>query len=452
MAKVFNKDMTQGNEAMHIIRFALPMLAGNLLQQLYNVVDTIIVGKYLGKDALAAVGATGSMTFLFYSISLGLAVGAGVIISQFYGAGLIERVKSAIFNSAIVTAVLSAIMSIVSVILTRPMLTLLGTPDKILNSSVGYMQIACAGTIAVAAYNWINSVMRCLGDSKTPLFFLGFASIMNVALDLLFVVKFSMGVNGAALATIIAQFFAALLSIIYGFNKNEIIKLKKEHIKYEREMAITCIKRGFPIAIQNSMISISMIALQRITNTFGETIMASYTVTMRIEQLIQQPFISLNSSLATFVGQNTGAQKPKRVIKGYHIGLKIEALLSLIVMSIFFIFGRHIVSLFVSDTEVINIGSTAIKITSCFFIFLGTIHTTRGFLNGAGDTSYAMVNGFVEVICRVIFSIILTRIPIIGYWGIWGTTCITWLVTAIISFLRYKHGAWQTKGLITAKS
>ncbi len=447
MATTLTKDMTQGSEAKHIVKFALPMLAGNLLQQLYNIVDTIIVGRYLGKDALAAVGATGSMTFLFYSISLGLAIGSGVIISQFFGAGRIDKVKSAIFNSAIVTAVFSAVISIISVLLTRPMLTLLGTPDNIINTSVGYMQIACAGTVAVAAYNWINSVMRCLGDSKTPLIFLGVASVMNVVLDLLFVVKFGMGVNGAAIATIIAQFTSALLSIIYAFNKNEIIKLKRVHLKYERDMALTCIKTGVPIAVQNSMIAVSMIALQRVTNTFGETIMAAYTVSMRIEQLIQQPFSSLNSSLATFVGQNTGANKPDRVIRGYHIGMRIAASLAVFVLIIFFILGRNIVSLFVTDPEVIRIGATAIKITSCFFIFLGTIHTTRGFLNGAGDTSYAMINGCVEVVCRVVFSLILTSIPFISYWGIWGTTCITWLATAIFSYTRYKHGKWKEKGI-----
>ena len=190
--------MTSGSETGHIIRFALPLLGGNLLQQTYNIADTLIVGRVLGDDALAAVGATGSITYLFYTLCIGLSIGAGVMIAQLFGAGDIKRMRSAVFNSAVVTAIFGLVISIVSVIAARSVLTMLNVPAKLIDDSSAYMRIACGGTLAVAAYNWINSVMRALGDSKTPLIFLGAASIMNVLLDIFFVIVLKTGVEGAA--------------------------------------------------------------------------------------------------------------------------------------------------------------------------------------------------------------------------------------------------------------
>lgn len=448
MNQVLSCDMTTGSETKHIIRFALPLLAGNLLQQLYNIVDTIIVGRFLGDEALAAVGATGSITYFFYTLCLGLSIGAGVIISQYFGSKKYKQLKTAIFNSAAVTAVFGFAVSIISVLLTEPVLRLLRTPEHLLPVSAGYMRIACGGTIAVAAYNWINSVMRSLGDSKTPLFFLGFASILNVGLDLLFVVSLNMGVNGAAIATVTAQLSAAILSIIYAFSKNPHIKLSKSEVFIDKNAVLKCIKTGIPIAAQNGMISISMIAIQSVTNTFGETVMAAYTVSMRIEQFVQQPFSSLNAAMSAFVGQNIGAGKQKRAINGLHIGLRISTVFSLAVLILFMIFSQNLVGCFVKTDDVISIGSKAIILTSFFYVFLGSIHVSRGFLNGAGDTNYAFVNGLVEVICRIGLSVILTRIAFIDYWGIWATTCITWFMTALVSILRYKQGKWKSKAVL----
>lgn len=452
MGYVLNKDMTSGSEAGHIIRFALPMLAGNMLQQLYNIVDTFVVGKFIGDDAIAAVGATGSITYFFYTLCLGLAIGAGVMISQYFGAGQMAKVKSAVYNSAVITLIFGVAVSVISVVLTEPVLILLGTPDYLLGTSVGYMRIACAGTLAVAAYNWITAVMRSLGDSKTPLIFLGVASVLNVGLDLLFVVVFGFGVNGAAAATIISQAVSALISIIYAFMKNDNIRLSRSERKIDRVMLTRCIKTGIPISMQNGLISVSMIALQRVTNGFGNTVMTAYTVTMRIEQLIQQPFSSLNAAMATFIGQNTGAEKSQRVIKGYRTGMLIAAVFAVVMTAVFYLFGTQLVGCFANKEEVISIGADALKMTSCFYLFLGTIHVTRGFLNGAGDTSYALINGFVEVACRILFSLILTNIVFIGYWGIWGTTCITWLATALFSVLRYHYGKWRNKSLTVGNS
>ena len=447
LEKTITKDMTTGSEWRHIVLFTLPLLAGNLLQQVYNIADTIIVGQYLGDDALAAVGATGSITYFFYTLCLGLATGAGVIISQYYGSAQHKKVRSAIFNSAVVTAVFGVIITILAVILTEPVLRLLNTPETLLPTSVEYMRIAVSGTVCVAAYNWIFAVMRSLGDSKTPLLFLGIASILNVGLDLLFVMAFNFGPGGAAAATVAAQGLSAVMCIVFGFRKNKNLRLAREDMHISRYECLLCIKTGVPIALQNGMISISMIAIQRVTNGFGESVMTAYTATMRIEQFIQQPFSSLNAAISTFAGQNIGADKRERAVKGYRLGLAISSGFALFVTAVFLFAANGLVNCFVSGAEVIRIGATGLRLTSCFYIFLGIIHVTRGFLNGAGDTGYAMVNGLAEVISRVGLSLVLTNISL-GYWGIWSTTCATWFVTAVISFIRYKHGKWKQKSIV----
>ena len=275
-------DMTQGSEMRHIIMFSLPLLAGNLLQQTYNIVDTMVVGRYLGDDALAAVGATGSITYLFYTLCIGLSVGAGIIVAQYFGAGKQKALRSAVFNSALVTAIFGVVISLLSVPAARPILELLKVPDKLIGDSAVYMQIACGGTIAVAAYNWINAIMRALGDSKTPLIFLGAASLLNALLDLLFVVVFKFGIAGAAWATVLTQALSAISCIVYCFAVSGEIKLTADDMHADKDMMCRCVKTGVPIAIQNGLISVSMVALQRVTNGFGETVMAAYTVSMRI--------------------------------------------------------------------------------------------------------------------------------------------------------------------------
>ncbi len=440
--------MTEGSETGHIISFALPLLGGNLLQQTYNIVDTIIVGHFLGDNALAAVGATGSITYLFYTLCIGLSIGAGVIISQLFGAGDMKKMRLAVVNSAAVTAVFGIAVSIISALLAEPVLRALNVPDLLIGDAALYMRIACGGTAAVAAYNWINAVMRALGDSKTPLIFLGAASLLNAALDLLFVMVLGLGVGGAAFATVLAQGLSALVCIICCFSRCSELKMTREDIRADRKMMAKCIGAGLPIAAQNGLISVSMVALQRVTNGFGETVMAAYTVSMRIEQFIQQPFSSLNAAVSTFTGQNIGAGRSDRAVKGMVSAIKIAVFFAFAVLVIFILFGKAITGIFVSGEEVIFIASRAIVLTGCFYWALGIIHTVRGFLNGAGDTGYALVNGTAEVICRIGLSLLLTSVAAIGHRGIWLTTCCTWFVTAAVSLMRFKSGKWKSKAKI----
>lgn len=393
--------MTSGSETGHIIRFALPLLGGNLLQQTYNIADTLIVGRVLGDDALAAVGATGSITYLFYTLCIGLSIGAGVMIAQLFGAGDIKRMRSAVFNSAVVTAIFGLVISIVGVIAARSVLTMLNVPAKLIDDSSAYMRIACGGTLAVAAW-----------------------------------------------ATVLAQGFSAAACILYSFGRNESLRLSRSDIKADRDMMARCVSMGVPIALQNGLISVSMVALQRVTNGFGETVMAAYTVSMRIEQFVQQPFSSLNAAVSTFTGQNIGAGKEERAVRGLRSALTISVIFAFAVLVLFAAFGRYIAGWFVTGSEVISIASKAVVITAAFYWSLGAIHTTRGFLNGTGDTGYALVNGLAEVICRIGLSLVLTKIPSIGCWGIWLTTCFTWFATAAVSIIRYKSGKWKNRSVV----
>ena len=271
----YTKKMTEGSELKHIILFTLPLFAGNVFQQLYNIVDSIIVGKFLGSDKLAAVGTTGSLTYLFSTLCIGLSVGAGILISQRFGAGMHKEVKKLITNSAYVILAFGAVVTVISVALAGLLMKMMNTPENLLQDATSYMRAACSGTICVAAYNWINAVMRSLGDSRTPLIFLVVASLLNVGLDLLFVVVFGWGVVGAAYATVISQGISAAGSIIVGFRRNPYFRLTREDAKPVGEVCRKCITTGIPIALQNAMISVSMIFLQRTANGFGETVMAA---------------------------------------------------------------------------------------------------------------------------------------------------------------------------------
>ena len=451
MNNIYVKNMTQGSELKHILLFTLPLLAGNLFQQLYNIVDSVIVGRYLGHEALAAVGATGSITFLFYALCNGLSAGAGILISQSFGAGRHDDVKRYISNSAYTLLAVGAGLTVISVIAAQLLLQFLDTPQNILPDAVAYMRTACAGTVAVAAYNWINSVLRALGDSKTPLYFLIIASVLNVGLDLLFVFVFGMGVVGAAAATVISQGVSALGSILFAAKKNEFLRLKKEHLRLRREHISRCLTTGVPIALQNALVSVSMISLQKTANSFGDTVVAAYTATMRVEQLIQQPFNSLGTALSTFSGQNIGAGKPERVVTGYRRSMLITAGFGTLMLAVFALTANYIVGFFVTDALVVEIGGKALLLSACFYVPLGFIHTTRGLLNGAGDVLFAFLNGLAEVIGRIGFAAVLVMIPGVGMWSVWLTTCLTWVLTAVMCLIRYKSGIWRKKCLVDLK-
>ena len=443
MEKKYVLDMTEGKEASLLLRFAMPMLIGNIFQQFYNMVDSIVVGKYVGSNALASVGVTGAINFLFFSICLGMASGVGVLISQFFGAKDYEYVKKSIYNTVYIILFSGLLMSIIGVFAARPILVLLNTPEAILADAVTYMQIVCGGTLAVGAYNAVSAILRALGDSKTPLFFLVIASLLNVVLDMVFVVGFGMGVSGAAWATIISQAFAAVLCLVHAVRKNSFFCIEKEYRTFEWGIISQSARIGLPMAAQSALIAMSCIILQSVVNRFGEVVVAAFTATNRVEQLVQQPFNSLGVAVSTFTGQNMGAGKLDRVKKAYHKSIIMVFLFSMFMFLMFAIGNTAIMKLFVNEPEVIDMGSKGLVLTSYMYFGLGMIYITRGLLNGAGDAVYSVINGLVEVIGRVGFSMLLVTIPVFGVWGVWYATGFTWLLAGLASILRYRQGKWK---------
>lgn len=443
MGKQAVYSMTQGSPAKLLLKFTLPMLIGNLFQQLYNMVDSIVVGRYVGANALAAVGATGSLNFLFFAMSFGIAAGVGVVVSQYFGADRMDMVERGIINGMYLLAAVSAVMGMIGIVTAKWVLVALDTPEAILADAVIYMRVSCAGILAIAAYNGVSSVLRALGDSKTPLYFMVVACFLNIGLDLLFVVSFGWSVFGVALATVIAQLAAALGAFAYALQKIPYFRIKAENRPVRTDIVSRCFVLGLPIALQNSMIALSCIFLQRVVNGFGEGVVAANTALGRIEQLVQQPYSSLGAALTAYTGQNIGAGKIDRVKQGYQVGLVCVAAFSILMLIPAQFFGEEIIRIFVTDPEVVAIGARGLAITSVFYFFLGMIFVARSVLNGAGDAVYAMINGLMEVAGRVGFAVPLTMIPFIGMWGIFLTTGFTWTLTGIVSMHRYHKGKWQ---------
>lgn len=452
MTKNQTTNMTTGSPAMHILKFALPLLIGNVFQQLYNMVDSMVVGTFVGSKALAAVGTCGSTNFLFFSLSSGLAIGIGVIVSQYYGANDEENVRATIANSIYVLAAAALAVSVIGFFAAPHVLRLLQVPETILPSSVTYMRTTCLGILGIAAYNGVASILRALGDSKTPLYFLIVSSLVNVVLDLTFVMAFGLGVLGVALATIIAQFVSAISCLVYAYRKVSYFRLTREELKARGEIILRSFRLGVPIALQSSMIAVSCMVLQGVVNGFGETVMAAYTVTMRIEQLVQQPYSSLASAVTTYSGQNIGAGNVSRVRKGFRQSVLMALIFSLAMIPVMYVGGEKLVGLFVKDNpEAVAMAVKALRITSLCYFGLGMIYVPRGLMNGCGDAAFSMINGISEVVGRVSFAQIFTRIPAIGFWGIWLTTGATWVTTGAVCLIRYFQGAWKQKA-ITGKT
>lgn len=429
--------MTEGNPITLLLQFAAPMLLGNLFQQCYNIADSSIVGKMLGADALAAVGATSSATFLFFALCNGIGNGGGIVTAQAFGAGDRSQVKKCIANTAYIMLIMPVIVGTIAFIASEYMLRFLKTPESIICDSITYMRVMCVGVVCVSIYNFISSMLRALGDSRTPLYFLIVSCVINVVLDILFV-KMGMGVFGAGLATIISQLLSGVSCIIFAFKTNDYFVFTKEDIAVDFKIICKVIKLGVPLSLQFAMISISCMALQRVVNGFGETAVAAFTATSRVEQVIHQPYQTLGAALSTFSGQNYGAHKMDRVKSGMKKGMLMMAIFTACMIPIMQFFSGQIIHIFVDEPEVIEMGAKALRITSIFYVFLGIIYVVRGVLNGLGDSFFALLNGIVEVIGRFTVPIFLTSIATIGVWGIWWSTGAVWFISGFTAWLRYR--------------
>ncbi len=429
--------MTSGSPAKHILLFALPALIGNVFQQVYNLADSVIVGRFLGSDALAAVGTTASITFFFFALCNGIGSGGGIVTSQYYGAKDDRNVKKCIVNTGLIMLIVPVFFGLAGFALAPALLKLLNTPALILSDAVLYVRYMCVGLLFVSLYNYLSAMLKALGDSKTPLYFLIISTIINVILDILFVVVIPLGVKGAALATVVSQFISALLCGIHAYRTNPYFKITRKDMSVTLKMTYQIVRIGVPLSVQFSLIAISTMAIQRVVNSFGTTVVAAFTATNRIEQLIHQPYISLNASIATFSGQNYGAKRNDRVFAGYKNGVIIMASFTAFLILIMQLFGRPISGLFVTDQAVIELSAKGLKITSLFYPALGMIYVIRGVLTGIGDAFFSLINGLVEVIGRFTVPLLLTSYLGFGEAGIWLATGIVWFLSGLTSWFRY---------------
>ena len=423
------------------------MIIGNVFQQAYNLVDSIIVGKYLGKEALAAVGASFPLIFLLISLIIGVASGATIMIAQFYGAKQIEKVKLTNSTLMIFLSVASLLMTFIGVSWTEEVFRLIQLPEELMPQAVSYLKVYLFGLIFFFGYNGISAVLRGLGDSKTPLYFLIISTILNIILDLFFIVVLDFGVEGTAYATIISQAFALFSAIFYLQWKNNIIQFKIKDFKFDKSLYIQSLKIGLPSGLQATFVALGMTTVLGIVNGFGTNVVAAYSVAIRLDALATLPAMNFAAALSTFVGQNIGAGKMDRVAKGFKSTLIMSSVVSIIISITFYFFGSPLMAVFTTDIDVIRIGSQYLVIVSSFYIIFSAMFSTNAVMRGAGDTMIPMFVTLIALwVVRVPASYFLS--DIFGELGIWWSLPLAWAVGLIFSFSYYLTGRWKRKSVI----
>ena len=444
-------DMTQGSPGKVLLLFALPVFLGNVFQQLYNILDSVIVGRFVGADALAAVGACGSPYGVFIALNMGLATGIGIYISQLFGAKQEQRIRMAVVNALILMIISALLIILVGIILTPALLRVLGTPESIMDRAVIYMRITFLSTLGMAVYNCIAGILRAVGDSRTPLLFLILSSVLKIGLNLLFVAAIPMDVAGVALSTLAAYLICAVLVFLYARSKYSYFRFSLSEIRMNPGMQKSLLIAGMPLGLQNSTISMSGAVLQGFVNSFGATVVAANTVIVKFDNLLNMPLSSLGMALSTYTGHNIGAGKEDRVKKGYYVSWIMAAVYSVLVYFVGHsqVFGEMFVKLFVeNEPEIMTYGIRGMAIFSTGVLFLSMIYNNRSVLNGAGDTAFAMVVGLVEVAGRVGFAFLFVTVMKIGPEGLWYTAIANWTLTGIVCMLRYLSGKWKLKSLV----
>ncbi|MFR3566354.1 MATE family efflux transporter [Paraclostridium sordellii] len=445
------KDLTVGKESKCIFNFALPMLIGSLFQQLYNTADSIIVGRFVGKSAMAAVSGANPIMFLLTSFLMGITLGFSILISQYYGSKNMEKVKSAIDTTYLFIFIASFFITFIGVFFSGKILEIMNTPSEIFDLSKGYLIIIFTGTLFSTGYNSICAILRGLGDSTNPLYFLIIATILNIILDIVFIIYFNMGVNGVALATIIAQAVAFIFSVLYLNRKHEVLKIKVRNLKYDLEIFKTGLKLGLPSAIQQTLFSIGNITLQSLVNSYGTSAMAAFGAGSKIETFISLPIMNLGSAVSTFVAQNIGANKVDRVKKGVKSSINMSLSISLFVIIIFFLFKENLIKLFNTDPEVVSIGCRYLLTIGPFFFLIGTSFMLTSAIRGAGASMFAMISSMISLwIARIPASYLLSSFY--GVNGIWMGIPIGWCVGLIVTGIYYKNGYWKNKAVVNINS
>ena len=443
------KDMTSGSPAKLIFGFAIPMFLGLLFQQFYSMVDTLIVGKFLGVNPLAGVGSTTSLNFMVLGFCMGVCNGFAIPVAQMFGAKEEHRLRRYVTNGAWLCIVFSIVMTLVVVAVCRPVLVLMQTPEEIFEYAYVYIVIVFWGIPCTFLYNILAAIIRSLGDSKTPVIFLAISSGINIVLDLVFVLVFDMGVEGPAIATVLAQGISGIICLWYMYRKFPVLHASRDEWKPELHYMGKLCYIGVPMGLQYSVTAIGTLVLQAAVNGLGAAVVAGVTAAQKINMFISCPIESLGQTMAPYAGQNMGAGNVKRVKQGFFSGTIISTVFALAVLPIFWGFAPQIISIFGKSPDVIAIGTVGLRIDSCFLAFLGLIYTTRNVLNGAGDAMFSLMTGIVEMCGRIFLARPLTMVPMFGRYGVFFATGLTWFLNGTISLVRYKRGKWKKLNVIS---
>lgn len=429
--------MTKGKPSGLIVKFMIPLIIGNIFQQLYAMVDTIIVGRFVGVQALAAVGATGTISFLILGFMQGITTGFSVLTAQRFGAGDMEGLKKSVGNAAFLSIIVTIIMTVLSVGGMDTLLSIMNTPEDIFEMSETYIVIICLGMGCTVLYNLLASLLRAVGNSKVPLYFLVVAAVLNIGLDLLLVLVIPMGVAGAAIATVLSQGISGLLCLIYIVKKVPILCIRKDHWKPEFHCCRNQLGIGIPMALQFSITAIGAIMVQAALNMFGSTVVASYTAATKVEQFMTQPFVAIGMTMATYCAQNRGVNSVDRIRRGVRIANVMSAVYAVVIFGVVMVILPYVMGLFVSGdtTEVLGYARIYMKVCGTFFIPLGMIFIFRNAMQGCGYSVLPMLGGVVELVCRAAVAFVAAYYH--SYVGVCFGNASAWLVTGIFLAVVY---------------
>ena len=442
------QDMTVGKPSTNLLRFSVPLLIGNIAQQLYSTVDSIVVGTYVGDGALASIGASGPVINLLLVLFMGVSVGAGIMVSQYFGAKDKKALTDAFGTVTTATILTSLFITLVGVLITDWAMAALNTPADIYEMSCSYMKILFIGMLGSAFYNIYGGILRGLGDSVTPLIFLLVACGLNIVLDIWFVAGLNMGIAGAAWATIIAQAISAVLCIWRLLSMKEVVHVTLRSLWPKKSMVMQLIRLGLPSGVTQAIFSLAMIVVQSLTNSFGSTIIAVNTVVMRVDGFAMMPNFTFGTAITTFAGQNIGAGKLDRVEKGMKDCMKIGLTVSIVMVSAILLFGKYLMVLFTSTSEVIDTGIFALRTLALGYIAMAVTQILSGVMRGAGDTMTPMwISIITTVVIRVPVAYLLNWI--LGtYHCLFYSLLLSWVLGAVITAVAYRLGGWKKKSII----
>ncbi|MFT3739778.1 MAG: MATE family efflux transporter [Breznakibacter sp.] len=441
------KDLTQGHEGKLILNFAWPLVFGNMLQQAYNIADSIIVGRFLGKEALAAVGASFPVIYTLIAFVIGIGSGATVVISQYFGARRFDEVKKATGTIFIFLFGASVVLTAFGILFSYQIFSFLNIEPHVMPLATQYFNIYMLGNVAFFGFNGIASVLRGMGDSLTPLWFMVIAAITNVALDLLFVVVFGWGIKGVAWATVIAHMVPFVLGAVFLTRRHQLISFRLSDLKFDKYMFRQSLKIGLPTGFQQTFVALGLTALVRVVSNFDTTVLAAYTIAGRIDSLAGMPAMNLSSALSAFVGQNHGANKTDRIKKGYRATMAMAWTISIAVMMVVYVWGDKIIGIFNTDPQVIEHGTNYLTIVSSFYVVYSTMFVIHGVLRGAGDTLVPMFFSLVSLwLVRIPFAIALSHK--FGVNGIWWAIPIGWVIGYLLTQIYFLTGRWKRNRVV----